>query len=258
VSGKKISSIELLLENRSNLEKEISLRLCETESVWDCDPKKEIGCAKASIEPAKKEWIKFALGAQTQPGRLYFIWVEPDPEIYWHFAKGLTPTGVVMADRSLPTLWCSSSGWSGRHAWLCMKIDPAQKPYPASNVLSGVTRPEKWTNVWISDPVKGFPQWLQLDFGKEITFSKVEITFDTDLDSHSNNAEVMKDPRAAQCVKDYALYADGKKIAEETGNFHRKKIHKFKKAKASKLKIEISAANGAPFASVYEIRIYNT
>jgi len=259
VSGKKINSIELLLENKSNSEKEITLHLCKTDHVWNCDPKKETTFGKAIIGPAKKEWIEFSLKVDIEPGKFYFAWVEPDPngEISWHFSRGLTPTGVVMVEKSLPTLWRSSSGWSGRHAWFCMKIDPAQKPYPASNALTGVTRPEKWTNIWVSDPANGLSQWLELDFKKEITFNKVEITFDTDLDSHSNNAEVLKEPCAAQCAKDYALYADGKKIAEATGNYHRKRVHAFKKVKASKLKLEITATNGAPFASVYEIRVYN-
>lgn len=269
VSEQKIDSIELHLENRANEEKEINLHLCGANHIWNCEPKKEIAISKAKIPAGTKGWVKFDFNVKTGPGRMYWVWLDQEKDIFWSFCKRIFSTGVTPTQKHLPTLWTSRSGWSNRNLCYLMKISPVQKPFSAKNILSGVTRPEKWTNIWISDSQKGLPQWLEMDFGKEVSFNTVEITFDTNVDEHSNNHEVLKNPEAPQCAKDYALYIESnltsdrykntgwKKIIEITGNYHRKRIHGFPKITSKKLKLEITATNGSPSASVYEIRVYN-
>jgi hypothetical protein len=49
-----------------------------------------------------------------------------------------------------------------------LKDRSALNPFGPENVTSGVAKPEKWTNIWISDPSSGFPQHLILDFGERV------------------------------------------------------------------------------------------
>jgi len=256
VSETRIDSIQLYLENRSGEEKEIELHLCCAQHIWDYNPKKEIAISKAKIRAGEKGWIKFNLDTEAEARTMYWIWLDQNRHIFWSYHKGIVPAGVTPLYKNL-TLWRSMPHFQG---YYLMKIIPVQKPFCAENVLNGVARPHRWTNIWISDSSRGFPQWLELDFKKEISFNCVEITFDTDLNSPYNNAEVLKNPAAPQCVKDYSLFVLSrgrwKKILEVRGNYHRKRIHNFHKIKSSKLKLEITATNGSCSASVYEVRVY--
>jgi len=121
-----------------------------------------------------------------------------------------------------------------------LRLDPPSKPFGPENVISGVARPEKWTNIWISDPNEKFPQTLTLDFGREVEFNTVYLTFDTFL--HLDTSHWPPLHKAPECVRDYAL--------------HRRRVHRFDMVKTDRLMLEVYASNGDPTARVYEIRIY--
>lgn len=262
VSEGRIDSIELHLENKSSQDKEIELHLCRANHIWDYGIKKEIAVAKTKITAGTKGWIKFDFNVKIEPGKMYWVWIGQDREIFWSCSKGTVPTGVTPIRKYMPTLWSKTNWWTPGRIYYLMKITPAQKPFGAKNILSGINRPEKWTNIWISDSEKGFPAWVELDFGKETSFNSVEITFDTDVDSPSNNEEVLKNPEAPQCVKDYRLYVadtggNWKDVLEIKGNYGRHRIHNFTPVKSSKLKLEVTATNGSSSVHIYGVRVYN-
>jgi len=130
--------------------------------------------------------------------------------------------------------------------------------YSASdNVINGWTRlKENKASLWASDSLKTFPQWIELDFKKPTKLNTVHITFDTSLESRTQDKQFLE-----VCVKDYELsvLSGGKwvKVAEKKNNFQRHCIHNFKTIKASKLRLTVKATNGAASARVYEIRAYN-
>ena len=126
-------------------------------------------------------------------------------------------------------------------------------------VISGISRPEKWTNVWISNHKKSLPQYIDLDFGEKKAFNTVQVTFDTNLNKHYHTTPSLY--RIPECVKDYNIYYRHKnhweKIVEEKGNYQRQKIHSFKRITTNKIRIDITATNGAGSAGIYEVRVYN-
>ncbi|PIU50709.1 hypothetical protein COS91_08275 [Candidatus Desantisbacteria bacterium CG07_land_8_20_14_0_80_39_15] len=270
VSEKKIDSVELYLENKSNQDKELELHLCMANHIWDYDIRKEIALSKAKMPAGSKNWVKFDFNLNMEQEKMYWVWIGYptrrggcpedgwDKDIYWSYNEGIIPTGVTPVEKCMPVLWRS---FPALHFYYSMKITPTQKPFKAQNVLNGVNRPEKWTNVWISDPEKGFPQSLELDFGKEVSFNRIEITFDTNLNSTFYNKEVLRNPESPNCVKDYTLYykkeGGWERILEIKENYHRYKIHNFAPVKSSKLKLQINATNGSPSAHVYGVRVYN-
>jgi hypothetical protein len=139
-----------------------------------------------------------------------------------------------------------------------MRLHPPSTPFGPENVINGVARPEKWPNIWISDPNATFPQTLTLDFGEDVEFNTVYLTFDTNL--HVDTSSWPPLYKAPECVRDYALKIPRNNkwevIAEFRGNYHRRRIHRFDTVKSRKLMLEIYASNGDPTARVYEIRVY--
>jgi hypothetical protein len=65
-------------------------------------------------------------------------------------------------------------------------------------------------------------------------------------------------PEVSTCVKDYRVevFADEewKLVAEETGNFMRKRNHSFPKCMAEKLRITVLKTCGDPSARITEVR----
>lgn len=47
------------------------------------------------------------------------------------------------------------------------------------------------------------------------------------------------------------------KILEVRENYHRRRIHRFKKVRSKKVRIKILFSNGDRSARIYEVRIYN-
>jgi len=127
------------------------------------------------------------------------------------------------------------------------------------NVINGWTRiAENEASLWISDSLKTFPQWIQLDFAEPCNLNKIQLTFDTNLKTVRIKGGNKPFPG---CVKDYELSVlYGNKwvtVAEVRNNFQRHRIHNFKTMEVSKLRLTVKENYGAKSALVYEIRAYN-
>jgi hypothetical protein len=138
-----------------------------------------------------------------------------------------------------------------------MRFDPEQFPYSPTNVISGVSRPESWTNLWMSGP--GCAQTIDLEFSEKVDVGRVHLTFDTNLDrTYQGTPPLFKAP---ECVRDYRLLAFNDEVGweellEVKGNYHRHCIHHLPVKTMRRLRIQIEATNGSAEARVYEIRAY--
>ena len=105
-----------------------------------------------------------------------------------------------------------------------MRLDPASYPFDAANVVNGVARPERWTNLWVSDPAAALPQWIAAKWDGTREFDAVYLTFDTFL--HYDPTFLPPFWRAKKCVKDYRLEVNlrgrWKTISEVSGLSHRR------------------------------------
>jgi len=63
------------------------------------------------------------------------------------------------------------------------------------------------------------------------------------------------------CVRDYEVSAlvngEWVPLVKERDNFLRHRVHQFRRQKATKLRLNVSATHGSPYASLYEIRVYD-
>ena len=252
VSENEIRTLGLFLESKAHKPIPVRLEVMPATDIWSFnEPKEPLRSVEASVPPRFKGWLDLELKLKVEPRRLYQVNVYGRAEVLWHRSK---PLPGVAAAYKRPG-W---RRWAHEKPVYSLRLEPPSKPFGPRNVVSGVARPERWTNIWISDPEKGFPQTLTLNLGEPVAFNTVYLTFDTYL--HEDTYSFPPLYKVPECVKDYTLKAlcrEGwRTIVEYKGNYHRRRIHHFETLKASKLKLEVQSTNGAPTARVYEVRIY--
>jgi hypothetical protein len=125
------------------------------------------------------------------------------------------------------------------------------------NIIRGTNRPDRWTNIWISDAERPLPAWIELHLPTPAEFNLVQITFDNNVNVRS----LLPLFRSPECVKSYelAVHADGqwRTVAAVTDNYHRRALHTFPRVRADRLRVTVHDTNGAKSARIYEVRIYN-
>ncbi len=148
----------------------------------------------------------------------------------------------------------------------CFSI-PGFVAFPAGNAVNGFHRPGKrGSNLWMSDPAAGFPQWLAVDLGATRQTTEIHLTFDNGLDKpypHLYRDDYAPWPtygRPPRCPKDFDVVAVAggmeKTIAAVRGNYQRKVVLKSDGWSADHIKVVFHASNGAKEIGVYEIRVY--
>jgi hypothetical protein len=259
VSGKRIDSVSLRLTSELDQAATLQLGLRAAEDLWDLSSEEDLAVAQAVVPSNGTSWVRFGLDVDVEPGELYWINLKPHDSIFWWYEM-TSPVGVVPIRRWPGGRWCpfreSGEGapYGGAYA---MEIAPSSEPYGPENATSGVARPECWTNLWVSDPSEQFPQWLELDFGRQVTFDTIYLTFDT----HLSKRRVQRSPfRNPEPVRDYevSVWQDGvwTCMLQVEGNLHRRRIHRFDRTAGTKLRITVLATNGDRSARIYEVRVY--
>ena len=143
------------------------------------------------------------------------------------------------------------------------RILPSPTYGEAHNIVNGWNRrfSTNPVNVWMSDRNKSFPQHLTLSWDKPVTFSKVQITFDTLCRSYRDMPFNSEQEVSPMCVRDYQLQIkmNGKWqiIASVSDNHHRWRVHKFDPVVTKQIRIVVKSAwNNDYSARIYEIRVY--
>jgi hypothetical protein len=259
VSGDTIDQVELLLESRLPAETALRLGLRAAPHVWDFRSTSDLAMAEARVPAGHTGWVAFPLRVKVEPRRLYWIHTETRPGVFWkHFREvdgqpNRCPVGATAADLPGPSRWRPLTG--GRS--LCLRVSPESRPYGPSNVIRGTNRPDMWTNIWISDPTRPLPAWLELRWQAPVWLNTVQITFDTD----ANRRVTLPLFRYPDCVKDYRIESwtggSWQTLADISGNYMRRRVHRFDRVRTDRLRILVTATNGAPAARIYEIRVYD-
>ncbi len=259
VSTDRLDSLELFLESKSSQSARVSLSLRRAQHVWDFRGGREIVTTTAIVPPGYKGYIPFALKARTQPGSLYFAHIDANPEVSWVLyseepgTPSAIPVGTSAADLPGGSMWRPFT----RGQSFVLRIHPEQRPYSAQNIVRGTNRPDLWPNIFVSDPSRGLPAWVELRWPNSIGFNQVQITFDTD----TNRRVPLPLFRYPECVKRYEIaIPDGggwRTIAHEDENYSRRRVHRIDAVTSDRLRINVLETNGSPEARIYEVRVYN-
>jgi FAD dependent oxidoreductase len=140
-----------------------------------------------------------------------------------------------------------------------------QRGFEAGKVIDGVARTvgtdsHHWRSVSL-DPAAAA---LEIDFGKQVGISEIQLTFDTGLTrsmtlTHENGFNsTMAEGAQPETVRDYRIEAfkagNWEQVSEIGGNYQRQRVHSFNGLSCSKIRIKVSATNGVPEARIFEVR----
>jgi hypothetical protein len=200
--------------------------------------------------------VRFVLDQKLPAHRLYWIHLPATPGIAWarhadpRDSSALSPTGCTAAELPGPTRWHALTNNQN----FTLRLTPAQKPFSPQNVLTGTARPDRWTNIYVSESL---PAWIELRLPQQRRVNTIQLTFDTDVNRHSRQPLFVY----PDCVKRYDVHAfiNGAwaRIAGESGNYLRRRVLHFPAVETNRFRIDIHETNGATAARVYEVRLYN-
>ena len=244
---------------------DVTLRLRRTEQTCDFTSEEDLAVVSVMVPSGEKRWVDFPISADVCPKSLYWLTLDANPEITLYGSREFAPTGAVPIhkphSRWLYLKPVEPAGWDIQPGWgPCLRTEPVQYPYEPENILSGVTRSDRWTNVWVSHPGQPLPQYAVLEFERPVSFTTIQLVFDTNLGLCQNT--LLPAWRApAETVRDYCIWYESDSRWKELGcyqdNFLRRCVHKFEAMTADKIKVEVLSTWGSPSARVFEIRLYN-
>lgn len=259
VSAKRIDVVEAFIRSELNTSTELTLSLREAPHVWDFRATKDLARTTAIVPAGSTGWVPFRLNARVKPERFHYVCTEPAPGLHWLAYRDepgkpcVSPAGVTPANRPGRERWRPIVGGCS----LAMRVTPESRPFAAANANRGTNRPDQWTNLWMSDPQRPLPATLELRWPSHVTCNTIQFTFDTNA-----NYRVL-DPlfRYPECVKDYSVeYRDAgtwRSIAEVTGNYVRRRVHRFDRIQTDAIRLTVLATNGSRSTRVYEVRVYD-
>jgi len=258
VSESRIDQVELLLESKLSQPVELRVGLRAAPHVWDFRATKDLAEAKVIIPANHRGWVAFPLQAKVEPGKLYYLHTNAQRGIFWKQFRetdgkpNQCPVATTPADLPGATTWRAITGGYS----FCLRVTPESKPYAAGNVVRGTNRPDRWSNIWISDPTQALPAWIELQLPTTRQLNTIQLTFDTD----ANRRVTLPLFRYPDCVRDYRLeYWSGgawKGLLEVKENYVRQRVHRFEAVRTDRVRLTVLATNGAPSARVYEVRVY--
>ena len=255
ISSGRIDEITLPIHNHGSSDVTVRLHVRQGEHLRDFGPAAGSDHALATFEaaiPAGEQSVTFRPGAPIacEPGAPVILVVEAHPDLSWALSWQ-EPPGTQAAR------WDEELGyWRWIHGTLGFELSPISHPYDASNVLTGITRPEVGANVWISDPQQDLPQSLELHWPEPVDISQVELTFDSQLSGwiwEGTFPLIAKTYDISICDGDTNTWTT---VASVDDNAQRRRVHRFGTQRTDALRITIRATQGGRTARIVEARAY--
>lgn len=286
-----VASVGVWLRNDTDQDAELTVRLQRVDGVWDYtvadgDAPAILRTATLTVPAGGPRWVVWdvalsaqeisgatagsADGAPERPGEArdtglrsaYLrLDVDPSPGVSWLRADGVLPgclAGIRVASDRLQRL--------DHGVTLCHRVSPAQRVWSGEQVRSGVARPSDGTHQWRSDPVDGMgtgadaPQ-VELEWDGPVAVGEVVLQWCGHLLRDYDQLPTMRaDPETA---RDYAVEirdpASGAwvEVVSVTDNVQTHRAHSLAEpAVTDRLRVRVTATNGADYASLYELRVY--
>jgi hypothetical protein len=240
---------KLILHIRAEKPTRLFFHLRNSSDLWDFRASEDILRREVDLKEGEQE-VEIELKREFEKG-IYWFYLEPEEGVYLRETNEELP--------GLTEIYKTGNLWRfrmGRN--LFFKLIPTLYPFTPDNIISGVSRPEKWTNVWISDGEKGFPQYLEMDLGEEREFNMLQFFFDASIEKEYSQLPPFYIP--PHIPKDFKIYAlldeDWREILEVKDNKKYFLRLRFPKVKARKLKVKFHSSNGGSEIYVYEVRLY--
>ncbi|MBA4866086.1 FAD-dependent oxidoreductase [Streptomyces sp. PSKA54] len=267
----RLDCVELLVDAHAGTE--LNIELWDTLRGENAVPAHRLVSSTVPVPKGKDQWVSADLTWQPDEPRNAVVVVRADPHAYLHLVDQRR-TGVLCLARKLagepgvdhdipeedgqPVADWVARGLRRRS--FCFRAGPT-RAYSPDKAVGGYQRPFGGPQMWHA----GRPgeAWLRLDWDTPVEISTVHLVLDDDVDEYLNNLhrhrtefEVMP-----ELVSDYRVEAltdggDWTVVAQETGNRHRHRTHRFAPVRTGTLRVVAEATNGAPEARIVALRAY--
>jgi hypothetical protein len=256
VGAGRIDEIQVYLTNLSAKPQLVPADLVPVDHVWDYRVNAGPSLAQTVLSiPPGSHWIVWPVRLTLSERQYVRLDLEANAEVCWPTAGVIVPGHLAAYEMGNGRMRRYGEGVT-----LCFRVSPPQASFAAENVISGVTRPLRFTNLWRSDPSLALPQWLELAWKTPQRLTSIELTFPGHLlrEYHAYQP-FYRDP---QCPKTYAIEAwrgsGWVELLRVENNYQRQCRHTLTQAiQTARLRIMILATNGDPSAAIYEVRCYS-
>lgn len=262
LTSEELKTVSLLLKNTLVEGQIVQMKLYRATHLYDFSAGEPLWQSVATVAGHSEGWQVFPFDVALNPG-FYWISLSFTPGIFWRRNLGAEPAGTKTAEWfSEDRRWDAFRGhhvvetaeWVPFRGCYTFRLAPPSRPHTAEQVINGVARSVQMPNLWVSDPREPLPQSLTLRFDEPIQPGEIQLTFDTDLDHRVP-------PRFSPlAVRHYRIWAgkgsEERLIAEECGNYRRRRVHSSDGVAADRIRLEVLSTNGSLSARVFELRIY--
>jgi hypothetical protein len=260
IGSGRLDSVSVCLTNNSGRTQEVRAILFPVTDIWDyrVTPADPLATTTLMVPAGKNIWVDWEVSLTLEKGLPLNSYIRIDlcanKNVSWPVAGCILPghTAMYQIGENKMRRYHNGSTFS-------FKVSPGQDCYRPENVVSGVTRPHKYTNVWISDSNLPLDQWLKLSWDSPQKVSQVELTIPGHLlREYHAYGPFYHDP---QCPQDYFVEGlengEWKTLYSVSGNYQRQNKLKLERVfELSELKVVVKSTNGEESAQIYEIRVY--
>jgi hypothetical protein len=204
-----LSRVTLALENRTQGAIEITVSLRAARRIDDFTGGEDLAVATAVVQPGRHE-VPFVFDCQLPEADCpYWVLLKKTEGLAWGYTKNEEPAtqAAKLEDQYFtePGTECLMHRMRGTYGFA---VEPASRCFGPRQVLSGVARPERASNQWISEGIG--PQWLQFSWKQPVAISAVRLVFDNGLDRTLGTW--CREGNAPFFVRDYqVVFFDGEK-----------------------------------------------
>ncbi len=260
ISEEQLESVSICLNNHSSELQQVEARLLPVEHIWDyrSESLQPLASTVLAVPAGLEQWIEWPVGLGAEKGlvkgQYYRLDLLPNPAVEWCVGGAVEAGHLAAFEIAQDKMRRLRTGVT-----LSFRLDPPQHCFGPDNILSGVTRPHRFTNLWRSDPARPLPQWIQLEWETPQAIGEVQLTFPGHLlRDHYCYPPLFHDPL---CPRDYSIagFVEDRwiELVRITGNYQRLRRHFFKESvTTSRLRVTVQATQGDPAASICEIRCY--
>ncbi|MGG1518419.1 FAD-dependent oxidoreductase [Paenibacillus oryzisoli] len=268
-----IDGLELLLDAAQATT--LTVELWSTGKPQNYVPHTRVAAVEIAIEAGSAQWVKADLQWQPEVPQNAFIVVRSNPDIALHVSDR-PQSGVLLfqynaagdtADfgdmhHTQPVIDWSQRGLVRKP--ICFRLASPTSAFLPSKAADGFKRPYGGPHLWSSATFRnGGEEWLEASWSAPQTIRTVHVTFNDDVNEdlinlHHHRTEFEAIP---ELVQSYAIQAltgsEWQTLVEVNDNHTRHHAHELPQAvTASKLRIVVTATNGAPHAEIVELRCY--
>ena len=226
----------------------LKFHLRSSEDIWDFMSREDILYKEVPVKKDDEE-VSVDINKEFEKGIYWFYFEGNEKVILKTTTQQIPGCALIVKPREV---WLFERWSLIRNIYF--EITPPLYPFSPDNTVNGVSRPERWTNAWISD--NGLPQWIEFDFGKERELNYIQFIFDHEVNVEYSHIPpfYIPHPIPQQYGVFYLHNGKWKALIEEVNNTGYFVRHRFKTIKTERIRVEFYKTNGAEYVVVYEVR----